>query len=742
MSSSANPHARLIFKEAFDRLKETVDRINPHHTPVFQNTNLEDVFNASREIEKELARRNCLRNMRRLIPFLESLQHYSKSIEVLCNGTPYLPWIWAPIKVTLQIASEFPAAMEKLVATYSKIAEVIPRFDRLGEAFKKDLALHRVMAMAYADILDFHREAYSFFNQPGWRIFFNTLWGKADRKFKMILDSLAENCRLVETEAKTADIVEASSFRIKIEDQMRKEDNERVVARLQSALTWLDAKDEAQENELGRLHDRVFEHSCDWIQRHNEAKAWMSIRGSQPILWLVGKPGAGKSTLSATIIQFLLQDRRSAVLYYFCNHHSGESIDSGHVLRTLISELLRINSDMAAFIYEEHITNGHAPSIPRLKQLLQTLLSVVPSTRIIIDGVDELEDHCRSQVLNDVIGMASVQNSRAICKLLVSSRDFYSISKLMSKYPVLDLNKERHFLDTSITSFVHHRLHEMRSRLEKSQDDSSDILELRRAVHDLPEDLDQLYSRILDRITKETGQTKSEAIKTIFTWMVHGARYLKSFELLSAVSLHLGSSSYGYHAYEWEWVLNKCKPLIEVTKSGTVNFTHCTVHEYFTKGTGITMIDPLNASLEISHGCLSCLTQGLDILDPQWSLQRQILEVTGGRHALIRYSIDFWLKHLLASIDKIEDRTDLKNMLEALDELDDRHGTIKDYCSSRKAKPIVVAESLDEFVFSTKILKWPHLKDMLSEHLRFESSLKKQEFVSGKGTPSRLTISV
>lgn len=178
----------------------------------------------------------------------------------------------------------------------------------------------------------------------------------------------------------------------------------------------------------------------------------------------------GKSTLSATIIQFLLQDRRSAVLYYFCNHHSSESTNSAHVLRTLISELLRINSDMAAFIYEEHITNGHAPSIPRLKQLLQTLLGVVPSTRIIIDGIDELEDHYRGQVLNDVLGMASVQNSKAICKLLVSSRDIFSISKLMSKYPALDLNKERRFLDTSITSFVHHRLRGMRSRLGKSQD--------------------------------------------------------------------------------------------------------------------------------------------------------------------------------------------------------------------------------------------------------------------------------
>jgi hypothetical protein len=202
--------------------------------------------------------------------------------------------------------------MEKLIAAYSKITEVIPRFDRLSEAFKKDQTLHRVMAMAYADILDFHRQAYRFFSRPGktfnlativnlifigWRILFSTLWGKAERRFKVILDSLAENCQLVETEAKTADIVEASSFRVKMKEQIREQENERTVTRLQSTLAWLDAKDEEQESELERLHGRIFEHSCDWIQRHNEAKAWMSMRGNQPILWLIGKPGAGKFSL-------------------------------------------------------------------------------------------------------------------------------------------------------------------------------------------------------------------------------------------------------------------------------------------------------------------------------------------------------------------------------------------------------------------------------------------------------------
>jgi hypothetical protein len=125
---------------------------------------------------------------------------------------------------------------------------------------------------------------------------------------------------------------------------------------------------------------------------------------------------------------------------------------------------------MAEHIYEEHITNGYAPSVPRLKQLLQTLLSVVSSTRIIIDGVDELEDSCRNQVLNDVLNLATAPNSKTTCKVLVSSRDISSISKIMSKYPTLNLNEERRSLDTSIALFVHYGLSGIRSRVGQTHD--------------------------------------------------------------------------------------------------------------------------------------------------------------------------------------------------------------------------------------------------------------------------------
>lgn len=94
MGSNATPQARLLFKEAFSKLEETVTNTNRQDAISFKNTTLKDVYKATRDIEESLAKLQTLRNMARLRPFLDGLDHYSKVVEVLCNGTPYLSWIW------------------------------------------------------------------------------------------------------------------------------------------------------------------------------------------------------------------------------------------------------------------------------------------------------------------------------------------------------------------------------------------------------------------------------------------------------------------------------------------------------------------------------------------------------------------------------------------------------------------------------------------------------------------------
>lgn len=83
--------ARLTLHDAFERFSQTVSVEDRRQ---FDSTMLEDVRGAALQIERQLAAQRSLRYMRRLEPFLRGLEQYSKSIDVLCNGTPYLPWVW------------------------------------------------------------------------------------------------------------------------------------------------------------------------------------------------------------------------------------------------------------------------------------------------------------------------------------------------------------------------------------------------------------------------------------------------------------------------------------------------------------------------------------------------------------------------------------------------------------------------------------------------------------------------
>lgn len=93
MASSSN--ALFIINHAFDRLRDTVS--NDDCDQMDRTRSVNDVVDAAIEIQKRLVARRENRNLRKLYPFLQGLERYSKAIDVACNGTDYMPWIWVSI---------------------------------------------------------------------------------------------------------------------------------------------------------------------------------------------------------------------------------------------------------------------------------------------------------------------------------------------------------------------------------------------------------------------------------------------------------------------------------------------------------------------------------------------------------------------------------------------------------------------------------------------------------------------
>ena len=111
--------ARQTMRTAFENLERTV---TPADSRAFRSTTLHHVRTAALELENQLAARQALCNMRRLAPLLNGLEHYSRVVDVLCNGTPFLSWIWAPITLILRAASEYVEAFEQIMKGYSKVS--------------------------------------------------------------------------------------------------------------------------------------------------------------------------------------------------------------------------------------------------------------------------------------------------------------------------------------------------------------------------------------------------------------------------------------------------------------------------------------------------------------------------------------------------------------------------------------------------------------------------------------------
>jgi hypothetical protein len=82
---------QAVIAEAFEKLRRSISEEDAHK---FASTELNDVWSAIREIDSKQRKRLSAQNLRRIEPLLRGIEKYTKVIEVLCNGTPYMPYVW------------------------------------------------------------------------------------------------------------------------------------------------------------------------------------------------------------------------------------------------------------------------------------------------------------------------------------------------------------------------------------------------------------------------------------------------------------------------------------------------------------------------------------------------------------------------------------------------------------------------------------------------------------------------
>jgi hypothetical protein len=133
-----------------------------------------------------------------------------------------------------------------------------------------------------------------------------------------------------------------------------------------------------------------------------EIVRWLSPRPSncKHIFWITGIAGSGKSTLSATVVDYLRKQHTPVAAQFFISRNIPETIDPNKLVPTIAKQLAEFSPAAARIIYDT-LKNGFPPS--REEQVNTLLLAPIRELSkscdvviILIDALDELQNAAES----------------------------------------------------------------------------------------------------------------------------------------------------------------------------------------------------------------------------------------------------------------------------------------------------------------------------------------------------------
>ncbi|EHK26299.1 uncharacterized protein TRIVIDRAFT_123103, partial [Trichoderma virens Gv29-8] len=670
----ASLEAQRMMREAFMELEKVImvsDRAQ------LKNVTLEDVQQAALQIEKQLAASQSLRNMRRLAPLFTGLEHYSQTIEVLCNGTPYLPWLWAPIKLILKISSDYIEAFEQIIKVYSRLAEPLARFSLFNHSFSNNIEVQKTLAVYYSDILKFHGEAYKFVRRNAWQRLFATSWGRFQRRFNHIFADLKAHEDLVDKTAIAANLSESKDMREKLQDwrqqeinKLKQEEEDRASNEFHAILSVLKVDETHQIKVFDNLVAEANQNpgSCSWILQQPKIQSWARCDRATQFAVMHGCVGSGKSVLATQIQNFLRSSDHSMVASHFCTYLYPESTNYNFIIRSLMIQIMRSDPDLITLSYDWLVLKRKTPNNAILEQLLRLLveaLGAMPSQQkalhVVIDGLDECDGGTVADIvrtLDKLIATAS-SSGTTVLKVLLCTQMTPAVAKVVKKKHQISLSNERNHLNKAIQDYTLRRINTIRpslSQLRITDDDVAALAsritqkadgmflwaklvmeyintnlfhhrdEILEAAHSLPRELGKFYGRILSQIMANFDERSVQRIRAVFSWIAFAKRPLRSAELLSALAFDAGHEQ-----------VNELVPAY--------------ILDSFLQDSDSGFLITENESRR-RHGLATvrCLLSSQQTFDPSYSEAKRTLRILRGLHGFHIYATEFWVDYLLTDL--------------------------------------------------------------------------------------------
>jgi WD40 repeat protein len=362
---------------------------------------------------------------------------------------------------------------------------------------------------------------------------------------------------------------------------------------------------DAPEDDLMSFNDLRLKGSCEWFLQKNSFRRWQDTACSQ-LLWLRGKPAAGKSVLAGYVVKHLKDLDRDCSFYFFIHGDKGKSTINSFLrsvawqMAAMHPDILRIINEISSNWKDEQL--GKVDHNPVWRRLFLNGILKVKLNRTqywVIDSLDECKHG--SELLTF---LTKAQEMWPLCILITSRNDFEMLLTVQPKADVIleqiledDTKTDISLLlDANSGSLPAHdelaRQQMVQTILEKSAGcflwvklvlnelkqvhTSAEILQV---LEDVPCDMDELYSRILESMSK--ASYGKDLAKAILTWSVCSVRPLSAVELHHALEMDIKDTIDNIERS----IATSCGHIVFVDAQSRVQLVHLTAREFLTRKT-------------------------------------------------------------------------------------------------------------------------------------------------------------
>ncbi|MCJ1392101.1 hypothetical protein MMC18_004968 [Xylographa bjoerkii] len=557
---------------------------------------IENVYNETDKIQRIQGSKGALRNLNRIQPYLRRITEYSSVIETFVQAKPdFLTLLWGPIKLLLQISST-------CVKSFDKLLDITMYQD----LFQNNARITHVLCLFYKDILDFYAINLNFFKAKGWKIFFESLWPRYADKIAIVQENITRHMLLLNSEVTVADISEAFAARSLA---LKEYENNRIFQEQQEFdSVKVSLAPQLYDIDLDRTLESRCRNTCKWILDESLFQELLSLdKDRVSVLWLSGIPGAGKTHLTASIVEHMMEEKRN-VMFALLKYQEGDTVRRIDVYHTFIFQLLFDHESLRPALQAAYKANYRqlSSSASFVLSLFRNMFECVKTTHIVIDGLDEINRDERSVLLRDLVDLCDTCSN---VKLLICSRKESDISRLLrNKAESLLVDRQN---TPDIKCYVHNMVNEWIGTVHIDHGSSvesevrtlvkpiaarsegmflyarlvmvglmsqPDLYNFKREAHDLPNGLEKAYGRIIDRIKNTLSASERFTAEAILKWIACSKVLLRKGELQQAIMIQENDKEFDPDRKIFQDVVQLCGPIVEV-QGIFINFVHVTVKE-------------------------------------------------------------------------------------------------------------------------------------------------------------------